>query len=198
MAVGVDADEGLEQRGGELEGEGDEADLAVVEREGLLEQRIDRRQQRLDRVVEKVRDAEADQHRECGRPGAMVGHTAALSRRVHASSSGEWVAPRDRGGAKLCTQIGRPATSESTWETRRAASSGNGQARRLGEGDGLAGGAAQGGAGLESVGVTRDRCRRWASWPCPACGCLRRPGAICRPCGAVPLPRCRASRRSPP
>jgi hypothetical protein len=57
-AVGIEADDGLQQRGGELEGQRDEADLAEVEAVGVLDQRIDRRQQRLHHVVEQMREAE--------------------------------------------------------------------------------------------------------------------------------------------
>ena len=48
MAVGVEADERLQQRGGQLEGERDEADLGEGEAERLLQQRVDRRDERLD------------------------------------------------------------------------------------------------------------------------------------------------------
>ena len=50
-AVGVQPDERLEQRRGELEREGDEADLGEGEGVGLLQHRVDGRDQGLDRVV---------------------------------------------------------------------------------------------------------------------------------------------------
>ena len=55
MAVGVVADPGLQQRRGQLEGQGDQADLG--ERQAIvgLEHRVDRRQHRLNQVVDQVR-----------------------------------------------------------------------------------------------------------------------------------------------
>ncbi len=48
ILIGVKADEGLQQRGGDLEGHRDQADLAEAEPERFLENRIDCRHQRLD------------------------------------------------------------------------------------------------------------------------------------------------------
>ncbi len=81
--VGVDADERLQQRCRHLEGESDQPDLSVVEGERVLEDRVDRRQQRLDRVVEEVRDAERDQDREYRWVSDYVGLAAALRWCVH-------------------------------------------------------------------------------------------------------------------
>ena len=50
--VGDEADRRLQERGGHLEDEVQEADLGEGERVVLLKHRIDRRQQRLDGVVE--------------------------------------------------------------------------------------------------------------------------------------------------
>ena len=62
--VGVEADDRLQQRRGELIGERDEADLPEVELEARLQHRIDRRQQRLQHVVQQVADADGDEHGE--------------------------------------------------------------------------------------------------------------------------------------
>ena len=70
-AVGVDADQRLQQRGGDLEGEGDQADLAEIERVVLLEDRVDGRQQRLDHVVEQMGEADGEEDGE--RRGAAAG-----------------------------------------------------------------------------------------------------------------------------
>ena len=50
-AVGIETDERLEDRGRQLQSERDQAHLAKIKMEGVLEQRIDRRDQRLQRVV---------------------------------------------------------------------------------------------------------------------------------------------------
>src|SRR3954452_18492395 len=55
-------DDGLQQRGGELERQRDHADLPVVQRIGVLQDRIDRGDQRLHGVVEEVREADAGEH----------------------------------------------------------------------------------------------------------------------------------------
>jgi serine/threonine protein kinase/WD40 repeat protein len=67
VPVRVDTHQGLEQRGGELEGERDEADLREGQLEGRLQQRVDRGDERLDQVVKQVRKAERHQDRKCGR-----------------------------------------------------------------------------------------------------------------------------------
>ena len=71
LPVGVDADERLQQRGGELEGERDQADLGEARGRNLLEQRIDRRQQRLHHVVEQVAEAQHQQDRHRGTRGGF-------------------------------------------------------------------------------------------------------------------------------
>ncbi len=78
LAIGEIADHRLEERRGELVGERDQADVPEVERERGLEDRIDRRQQRLDHVVEQVTDAERADHG-IGGPAAVASH--AVSRR---------------------------------------------------------------------------------------------------------------------
>ncbi len=68
MLVGVEPDQRLQQRGRDLEGQRHQPDLTEIERIGGLDDRIDRRDQRLDHVVEQVRDAQCDQH---GHGGAL-------------------------------------------------------------------------------------------------------------------------------
>ena len=63
-AVRVHADDGLQQRGGELKRQRDQADLAEVEAVGVLDDGIDRRQQRLHHVVQQMREAEREDDRE--------------------------------------------------------------------------------------------------------------------------------------
>ena len=64
-------DHRLKERGGELEDEGDEADLEEAQRELLAEHRIKRRRERLHHVVEHVRGAERDQDAERRGLGAL-------------------------------------------------------------------------------------------------------------------------------
>ena len=66
LRVGEQADDRLEQRRGGLVGERDQADLPEVERVGVLEDRIDRRQDRLHQVVEHVAEADRAQDAERG------------------------------------------------------------------------------------------------------------------------------------
>ncbi len=56
-AVSGVADEGLEERGGDLVGEGEEADLGEVQMEGAFEDGVDGGQERLHHVVEEVAEA---------------------------------------------------------------------------------------------------------------------------------------------
>ena len=58
MAIGVEADDRLQQRACQLQHERDEAHLREIELEVLLEDRIDRGDQRLHHVVEKMAEAE--------------------------------------------------------------------------------------------------------------------------------------------
>ena len=64
LASGCGAPDPANVPGGDLEDEGDEADLGEGQRQVLLEIGIDRRQQRLQEVVEAVRDAERRQDRQ--------------------------------------------------------------------------------------------------------------------------------------
>ncbi len=90
LAVGDDADHRLQQRRGELERQRDQADLGEVERVVRLQDRIDRRDQRLHGVVEEVREAQAADHR-IGRP----------ARRRLRSRRGRQRRRDDRGGKRF-------------------------------------------------------------------------------------------------
>ena len=79
----AEADQWLEQRSGELEDEGDDADLEEAQRQLPREHRIERRRQRLHRVVEHVRGAERGDDADRGRFGGPplsggVSHRQAL------------------------------------------------------------------------------------------------------------------------
>src|ERR1700730_14772314 len=65
-AVGMETDERLEDGGRQLLGEGDQAYLAEIEMEGILEERIDRGNQRLQRVVQEVEEADGEKNLEDG------------------------------------------------------------------------------------------------------------------------------------
>ena len=67
MMVGIQPDDRLQQRRGELEREGDQADLAEVQMEARLEHGIHGRQQRLHHVVEQVAEADGEQDGKRGR-----------------------------------------------------------------------------------------------------------------------------------
>ncbi len=54
MAVGVESDQRLQQRSGQLKGQGDQANLGKAQVKPGLEQRVDRDHQRLHGVVEKM------------------------------------------------------------------------------------------------------------------------------------------------
>ena len=60
-AVRERADQRLQQRCAHLEGERQQADLAEVEAVIVLEDRVDRRKQRLDQVVQHMRYADGGQ-----------------------------------------------------------------------------------------------------------------------------------------
>ena len=66
IAVGVVADHRLQQRRRALKGEGDDADLAKIERERAFQHGIDRHDQRLDHVVQHVADADRGEHGDHG------------------------------------------------------------------------------------------------------------------------------------
>jgi len=111
VAVGDIADPGLEHRSGELEGEGDESDLAEVEREVLLQHGVDRHDQRLDHVVQHVADADSGEHRDHGplraapgsAPSCLDGH--ALNSRVFPSAGQNWGKPRFQGKSSFSPRL---------------------------------------------------------------------------------------------
>jgi len=65
--VGEVADRRLQQRSSELERQRDHADLGKIQCVIVLQDRIDRRDQRLHGVVEEMREADPGQHH-IGRP----------------------------------------------------------------------------------------------------------------------------------
>ena len=76
VTVGDEAHQRLEQRCGEGEGEGDEADLAEVERKALLDHGVERHDQRLNHVVQHVTDADGGEHRDRGALRGRRGRSA--------------------------------------------------------------------------------------------------------------------------
>ena len=72
-AVGVGADERLQERGGELEGEGEQPDLTEAQLVGALEHRVHRRQERLHHVVQQVAEADGREHPDGGLAGGARG-----------------------------------------------------------------------------------------------------------------------------
>ena len=58
VAVGIQADHGLQHRGRALEGQGDQTDLTEGQAVGVLEDGIERRHQRLHHVVEQMAEAQ--------------------------------------------------------------------------------------------------------------------------------------------
>ena len=71
-AIGGKSHEGLEKRGGELKGEGDQTQLGEAQLERLFEHGVDRGEQRLDGVIEQVGEADGEQEGEDG-VGGRVG-----------------------------------------------------------------------------------------------------------------------------
>ncbi len=59
----MQADQRLEQGGGDLVGQGDQADLGEAEVEGILEHRVGRDHHRLHEIVEEMGDGDGGQHR---------------------------------------------------------------------------------------------------------------------------------------
>jgi hypothetical protein len=66
MAIRVQADNGLQQRAGQLQDERNEPNLCEIELEVLLEDWIDGRNQRLHHVVEQMTEAEGREDFEGG------------------------------------------------------------------------------------------------------------------------------------
>ena len=61
MMIGIEPDQRLKQRRGELKGEGNEADLPEIQPESALEDRVHGGQQRLHHVVQQVTDADGEE-----------------------------------------------------------------------------------------------------------------------------------------
>jgi hypothetical protein len=70
--VGELADDGLEEGGDDLVGESEEAEVGEVEVKLALEDRVDRREQRLHHVVEEVAEADGGEDAEEGPGGSSV------------------------------------------------------------------------------------------------------------------------------
>jgi hypothetical protein len=66
VVIGVQTDHRLQQGRRELEGEGDETDLAEIEVKAGLQHRVHGRQQRLHHVVQQVAEADREQHGDGG------------------------------------------------------------------------------------------------------------------------------------
>jgi len=64
MLVGVRADHRLQHRGAGLVSQGDDADLDETQCELTFQQRIDRDDERLHHVIEKMREADCSQNLE--------------------------------------------------------------------------------------------------------------------------------------
>ena len=71
--VGVAADKRLEKRRRDLENESNDADLGKAQRIIVFEDRIDRRQQRLDHVIQHVAEAECEKN---GKNEVLVARSA--------------------------------------------------------------------------------------------------------------------------
>ena len=71
VAIGIEADDRLQEGCGDLECQSDESDLPEIEMEGLLEHRIDGGQQRLHQVVQEMADADGGQDGEDGFGGLL-------------------------------------------------------------------------------------------------------------------------------
>jgi hypothetical protein len=66
VRVGIDADQGLEERGGDLKGCGDHPDLAEIEVVGGLEDRINGGDDGLHHVVEEMAEGDGGEDAESG------------------------------------------------------------------------------------------------------------------------------------
>ena len=80
-AIGVVADHRLQQRRRQLVDQRDQADVAEVELKRLFEDRVDRRQQRLDHVVEQVADAQGSKDRKGGAASSQAVRRVSAHRR---------------------------------------------------------------------------------------------------------------------
>ena len=69
--VCVEPNNRLQDRGSQLEGQRDQAHLAEGQLEALLQQRVDRRYDRLDGVIKQMRETHRQQHRD-DRTGSLL------------------------------------------------------------------------------------------------------------------------------
>ena len=79
IPVRIEPDQRLQEGSGQLVGQGDQADLGKAEVKGRFQERVDRRQQRLHRVVEQVRKAEREKNRQDRADAAPWGSQTANS-----------------------------------------------------------------------------------------------------------------------
>src|SRR5471030_2992171 len=91
MPIGVHTDEWLQYGGGQLVGQRDEADLRKTQLKIAFQERIYRQNERLNHVVQKVREADRSQH--------------IKSRRLVNRQNGRWRGIRQH-------RVGDPAPSE--------------------------------------------------------------------------------------
>ena len=107
MAVGVVTDPGLQQRGGELERQGDQAHLGEAQAVVGLEHGVDRWQHRLDQVIDQVRQGAGADH---------AHHQGAGGWRPRRSPKGGTAGHR-MSSAQARGAPGRPANgNDRTWE----------------------------------------------------------------------------------
>ncbi len=135
MLVGVQADQRLQQRGGDLIGQRQQPDLHEAQIEAALEHWVDRQDQRLDHVVEHVGEADRGQHAEagalaggggavrgrCGRPGRChggIGHIAQFGRQGIDSRSHGKVSVWTFSGS-VRAQSGRRGSNTAAWPHAR-------------------------------------------------------------------------------
>lgn len=69
--IGIETDDGLQQRSDALINQRDKADLPESKIETALENGIDRRQQRRRQVIEQMTEADRGKNRKCGRAGLL-------------------------------------------------------------------------------------------------------------------------------
>src|SRR5579863_615587 len=112
MLVGIDADDRLQHRGADLIGEGDHADLHETQMKLALEQRVDRDDQRLHHVVQKMREADRAQYLEAGRRRLLGGAWNCGDTLVHK--------PRSSPGTRTTPPARAIARSSMLGVTRRA------------------------------------------------------------------------------
>jgi uncharacterized membrane protein YebE (DUF533 family) len=72
-AVGIVADQGLQDRRRALKHEGDQADLPERQRQFALQHRIDRRDQRLHQIIQHMAKGDCRDDRQNGRLGPQGG-----------------------------------------------------------------------------------------------------------------------------